>query len=105
MSASRKVQVGDRAEEGPVHVRLRRFNSRLYAVLFTYYFRLLDDAIELKKMLPEGVLSIAIRADFWQLQKNVSGIDQMLTSACCPRQNEHIDIKRVACNHVTAILQ
>ena len=70
MSASRKVQVGDRAEEGPVHVRLRRFNSRLYAVLFTYYFRLLDDAIELKKMLPEGVLSIAIRADFWQLQKN-----------------------------------
>jgi len=28
-----------------------------------------------------------------------------LTSACCPRQNEHINIKRVAYNHVTAILQ
>ena len=25
---------------------------------------------ELKEMLPEGVLSIAIRADFWQPQKN-----------------------------------
>jgi len=28
-----------------------------------------------------------------------------LASACCPRQNEHIDIKKVAYNHVTAILQ
>ena len=32
-------------------------------------------------------------------------VDQILTSACCRRQNEHIDIKRVACYHVTAILQ
>ena len=31
--------------------------------------------------------------------------DQILASACCPRQGEHIDIKRVAYNHVTAILQ
>jgi len=35
----------------------------------------LDDAVaqysqELKETLPEGVLSIAIRADFWQPQKN-----------------------------------
>ena len=28
-----------------------------------------------------------------------------MASECCPRQNEHIDIKRVAYNHVTAILQ
>ena len=28
-----------------------------------------------------------------------------MASACCPRQNEHIDIKRVAYNHVEAILQ
>jgi len=58
-------------------------------------------------MLPEGVLNIAIRADFWQPPKKQkkSGIDQILTSACCPRQNEHIDIKRVAYNHVMAILQ
>jgi len=58
-------------------------------------------------MLPEGVLSIVIRADYWQPQKNErkSRIDQILASACCPRQNEHIDIKRVAYNHVAAILQ
>jgi len=58
-------------------------------------------------MLREGVLSIAIRADFWQPQKkrNKSRIDQILALACCPRQNEHRDIKRVAYNHVTTILQ
>jgi len=49
-------------------------------------------------MPPKGVLSIAIRDDFWQPQKKrkKSRINQVLTSACCPRQNEHIDIKRVA---------
>jgi len=58
-------------------------------------------------MLPEGVLSIAIRADVWQLQKKrkKSGFDKILTPACCPRQNEYIDIKRVAYNHVAAISQ
>ena len=60
---------------------------------------------ELKEMLPEGVLSIAIRAHFWQSQKrNKSGIDRILTSMCCPRQYEHIDIKKVANNHATDIL-
>ena len=38
-------------------------------------------------------------------QKKKCGIDQILTSACCPQQNEHVDIKKVACNHVTAILE
>jgi len=33
------------------------------------------------------------------------GIDQILASACCPRQYVHIDVKKVAYNHVTAILQ
>jgi len=60
-------------------------------------------------MLPEGVLSIAIsRSIFGNPKKGMKrGIDQILTSAsaCCPRQYEHIDIKRVAYNHVTAILQ
>jgi len=35
---------------------------------FTYIRRC--GSQELKEMLPEGVLSIAIRADFWQPQKN-----------------------------------
>ena len=59
-------------------------------------------------MLLAGVsgLSIAIMADFWQPEKNEkSGIDQILTPACCPRQYKHIDIKNVAYNHVTAILE
>jgi len=34
-----------------------------------------------------------------------SRIDQILASVCCPRQNEHIDIKKVAYNHVTTVLQ
>ena len=38
-------------------------------------------------------------------KRKKSRIDQILESACCPRQNEHIDIKRVAYNHVAAILQ
>ena len=57
-------------------------------------------------MLLAGVsgLSIAIMADFWQPEKNEkSGIDQILTPACCPRQYKHIAIKNVAYNHVTAI--
>jgi len=29
-------------------------------------------------------------------KRKKTGIDQMLTSACCPRQYEHTDIKRVA---------
>jgi len=33
-----------------------------------------------------------------------SEIDQILTSVCCPGQNEHRDIKKVANNHVTDIL-
>ena len=33
-----------------------------------------------------------------------SGIGQRLTPACCTRQYEHIDIKRVAYNHVTAMM-
>ena len=58
-------------------------------------------------MPPEGVSGIAITVEFWQPQKKgkKSGIDQILTSACCPQQYEYIDIKRVAYNHVTAILQ
>ena len=48
-------------------------------------------------MLPKGVLSIAIWALFGNPKKRKkSRIDQILTSACCPRQSEHIDIKRVA---------
>ena len=52
-------------------------------------------------------ISIAIRTDFCQPRKTKKkcGIDQILTSACCPQQNEHVDIKKVACNHVTAILE
>jgi len=38
-------------------------------------------------------------------KRNNSGIDQILTSSCCTRQNKHTDIKTVAYNHVTAILQ
>jgi len=38
-------------------------------------------------------------------KRKKSGIGQKLTSACCPRQIEHIDIKKVANNHVTAILK
>ena len=38
-------------------------------------------------------------------KRKKSRIDQILASACCPRQNEYIDIKRVAYNHVAAILQ
>jgi len=38
-------------------------------------------------------------------KRKKSGIDQVLTSACCPRQYEHIDIKKVANNLVTAILE
>jgi len=38
-------------------------------------------------------------------KRKKSGIDQILTSACYPRQNESTDIKTVAYNHVTAILQ
>jgi len=34
-----------------------------------------------------------------------SGIDQILTSVSCPRQNKHTDIKKVAYNYVRAILQ
>jgi len=46
-------------------------------------------------MLPEGLLSIAIRADVWQPQNNERNrINQILTSACCTRQSGHI--KRVA---------
>jgi len=58
-------------------------------------------------MLPEGVLSIGIGAGFWQPHKNERKAEliKILASACCPRQIEHIDIKRVAYNHVTAILQ
>jgi len=43
-------------------------------------------------MLPEGVLSIAIRADFLATpeKRKKSRIDQILASVCCPRQNEHI---------------
>jgi len=37
-------------------------------------------------------------------KRNKSRIDQIFTSACCPRQYERVDIKRVAYNHVTAIL-
>jgi len=33
-----------------------------------------------------------------------SEIDQILTSVCCPGQNEHRDIKKVANNHVIDIL-
>jgi len=68
----------------------------------TTWNRLLDDAVayssqELKEMLPEEVLSIAIRAYFWQPQKTKEKQNwSMLTSACCARQSEHIDIKRVA---------
>ena len=41
-------------------------------------------------MLPEGVLSMATMADFWQPRKKreKSEIDHILTSACCRRQNE-----------------
>jgi len=48
-------------------------------------------------MLSEGVLSIAIRADFLVTpeKRKKSGIGQILTSACCPRQNEHINIKKL----------
>ena len=38
-------------------------------------------------------------------KRKKSGIDKILTSACCTRQNEHIDIKRIAYSHVMAILQ
>jgi len=38
-------------------------------------------------------------------KRKKSRTDQILTSVCCPQQNEHIDTKRVAYNHVTAILQ
>jgi len=38
-------------------------------------------------------------------KRKKSRIDQILASACCPRQNEHIDIKRDAYNHVKVILQ
>jgi len=58
-------------------------------------------------MLPEGLLSIGIRADFWQpLQKNerkAELIKYWHQRAILDRVN--IDIKRVAYNHVTAILQ
>jgi len=32
-------------------------------------------------------------------------MDQILVSVCCPPQNEHIDIKKVANNHVGIILK
>jgi len=38
-------------------------------------------------------------------KRKKSGIGQILTPVCRPRQNEHTDIKTVAYNHVTAILQ
>ena len=42
---------------------------------------------ELKEMLPAGVLTVAIRADFWQPKKNQESVmDQILASACCPGQ-------------------
>jgi len=31
-------------------------------------------------------------------------MDQILVSVCCPPQNEHIDIKKVASSHVGVIL-
>ena len=60
-------------------------------------------------MLPEGVISTAtaIRADSWQPQKTdrKAELVKILTSACCTRQSKHTDIKRVAYNHVAAILK
>jgi len=47
-------------------------------------------------MLPEGVLSIAIRADFWQPQKNETQAE--LIKYCCPRQCEHIDNTHITFN-------
>ena len=38
-------------------------------------------------------------------KRKKSGIDQILTSSCCLRQNEHTDIITVAYNHAAAILQ
>ena len=69
-------------------------------------------------MLPEGVLSIGIRADFWQPQKNERKAELFKywhQRAVLDRMNTHthtyththiyIYIKKVAYNHVTAILQ
>jgi len=61
-------------------------------------------------MLPEGVLSIGIRADFWQPQKKerkVELIKYWHQHAVLDRMNIYIYIyiKKVAYNHVAAILQ
>ena len=61
-------------------------------------------------MLPEGDLSIGIRADFWQPHKNerkAKLIKYWHQRAVLDRMNIYIYIyiKKVAYNHVTAILQ
>ena len=50
-------------------------------------------------LLPAEVLAIidCIKTH-WKIRKIV--VDQTLVSACCPRQNEHTDIKKVANSHV-----
>jgi len=58
-------------------------------------------------MPPEGVLSIAIRADFWQSQKNerkAELIEYWHQRAVLDRMNIWIS-KQLLYNHVTAILQ
>jgi len=54
--------------------------------------------LEFGLILENGRLATAVK-------RKKSVIDQILASTCFSRQNEHIDIKRVAYNHVTAILQ
>ena len=69
------------------------------------YSRSLQHSQDLKEMLPEGVLSIAIRADFWQPQKNERKTEFIKYWHQRAVLDRRIDIKRVAYNHVTAILQ
>jgi len=51
-------------------------------------------------MLPALVLSIAIRAEFWRPLDKQGKAEWIIISVCCPPQNEHIDIKKVASSHV-----
>ena len=67
----------------------------------------IDDAVasqpKIKKMLAQGVLSIAIRADFWPPQKNERKAELVKywhQRAVLDRMNIQI-FKKVANNHVT----
>ena len=85
-------------------------NSLDYIGMHESLTLLLDDAVASCPRIKRDATGRSLEySDYGQFlatpeKRKKSRIDQILTSACCPRHYEHIDIKRVAYNHVTAIL-